>query len=730
MSQPINSQSLEEILKLILDAKDEPTVLLLKGFVNSLRVDLKKTDSLKQKSEYGDLVNQKIDELIKLLTKHPKYANGLGCFLLSLINRYDPNSVYANIGMGGGASFIQKLTQLISHRMLPMIIDENDIMSLVDEVFDNDDDIKWLLSIDTQKFDVLIDSIHLDEDDLHLVATAKNNILNAMVILSQRISGMGLNTELMSKYPQMHDYSSSFVAQAQETLHYVDGYRKLHKLDNLTDHTPSDDISPKHLQVMLEQCSDIVQTVRKQVYKTGITVTLSSLLLILEKRINRMELLVDLVADYQSDRDKSVFALLKSHVKHSKKRFSILALINDNTRLLSKKVTENASKVGEHYITTDRAGYFMMFKKAAIGGLIIPIMATIKILSYEVDLAPLWRAVIDSLIYGLGFVFIHVIHGTVATKQPAMTAAAIATTISHQQGNKSKHQLNTLSELIVDITRSQSVAIAGNIMLAMPIALILSVLWFSVFGTNFVDNYKAGTLLADLNPITSLAIPHAMLAGVFLFLSGLIGGYYDNLATTNKIKARILKHKPLNKLLPAHKVKQFALYIENNLGAIMSNFLFGMLLGSAGTIGYILGLPLDIRHIAFASANFAHGLYNIDAAAITLWLVAISAIGVLLIGLANLVVSFSLALFVALRSKHVNFYEWGELMRMVFVHLITHPLDFLYPRETPIKYQHIDNEGHILHDDANSIAMQKNADEHHIIRDLPRKSVDNNSDNE
>lgn len=713
-----NTQSIELSLKLILAVKDEPNIALFKGLIDSLRVTAKDLT----RTQYNEQVNHKIDELIKLLSNHPHYSTGLGCFLLSLINQYEPTSVYADIGINSGTSFLQKLTQLISHRVLPMIVDDNDIMSLMDTVFDKDDDIKWLLNIDAAKYDVLIDCIHLNDEDLHLVATAKNNILNAMVILSQRISGMGLNAELMSKYPHMLNYSSSFVAQAQETLHYVDDYRKLHQLDNLTDYIPTNDISPDHLQVMLEQCRDIVKTIRKQIYRTGVTVKLSSLLLVLEKSINRMELLIGLVSDYQSERDKSIFSLLKSLVKHNKKRYSILSLINDNTRLLSKKVTENASKVGEHYITTDRAGYFKMFKKAAIGGLIIPIMATIKILSYELELAPLWRAVIDSLIYGLGFVFIHIIHGTVATKQPAMTAAAIATTISYQQGSKTKHQLKTLSELIVDITRSQAIAIAGNIMLAMPIALVVSMLWLYLSGGHFVNSYKATALLADLNPLTSLAIPHAMLAGVFLFLSGLIGGYYDNLATSNRIKERITKQKLLNKLLPIEKLQRFALYIENNLGAIMSNFLFGMLLGSAGTIGYILGLPLDIRHIAFASANLAHGLYNIDAAAITVYLMVISFIGVLLIGLANLVVSFSLALLVAMRSKDVTFSEWGELIRMVFVHLITHPLDFLFPRDTPIPYQHIDNEGHLLHDNV-AVQSYQYVDEQNIIRPLPNKPI-------
>jgi hypothetical protein len=44
-------------------------------------------------------------------------------------------------------------------------------------------------------------------------------------------------------------------------------------------------------------------------------------------------------------------------------------------------------------------------------------------------------------------------------------------------------------------------------------------------------------------------------------------------------------------------------YIQDRLGGIMGNFLFGCMLGSTGVIGTILGLPLDIRHIAFSSAN-------------------------------------------------------------------------------------------------------------------------------
>ena len=46
--------------------------------------------------------------------------------------------------------------------------------------------------------------------------------------------------------------------------------------------------------------------------------------------------------------------------------------------------------------------------------------------------------------YALGFMLIHVLHFTVATKQPMMTAAALAATVQHQKAVKQLKLLNWL----------------------------------------------------------------------------------------------------------------------------------------------------------------------------------------------------------------------------------------------------------------------------------------------
>jgi site-specific recombinase len=72
-----------------------------------------------------------------------------------------------------------------------------------------------------------------------------------------------------------------------------------------------------------------------------------------------------------------------------------------------------------------------------------------------------------------------------------------------------------------------------------------------------------------------------------------------------------------------------------------------VLLGITGYIGYLLSLPLDIRHVAFASANLGYAT-AVPARALEFLLYLVF---VLLIGAVNLWVSFGLALYVALKAR-------------------------------------------------------------------------------
>ena len=698
---------LKRILQQITALSDVPDAAVLRRLIDELRASEKEPE----------LANQNIQSLIDILRQHPEYGDGLSSFVLRLIIQYRQIALYTDTGIMSDQGFFISLRRLIGHRFLPLLPQEDSVVELVGYLFSKRSDERWLANIEKEKWDELVALLKVEEKHLDLVATAKNSILNAIIILSYRISGIGLHPDLMESYPQILNYSASFVAQNQEAVLFVNQYRQAHELDTLTDITPENAVDPAPLLVMIEQCEDIVATVRKRIYKTGISIRLTNMMLRLDQSLQRIRILTELVTENAQKRDNAIIELIQTLITTANRRYSIGYLIDNNTKLLSRKVTENASRVGEHYISTDKAGYQQMFKKASIGGFVIAFMATIKILAYQLALAPIGRAFINSMIYGLGFVFIHVIRGTVATKQPAMTAAAIASTISEGSGKKS-HQLTKLSELVVDILRTQFIAIMGNVMMAIPVALLISFAWLQYTGTPMIGSERADHLLHDLDPFRSLALPHAAIAGVYLFLSGLIAGYYDNLAVYNHVGARIQRHRLLKAILPSSWLKRLGGFVEANLGAIMGNFLFGVFLGSTATIGFIFGLPIDIRHIAFASANLAHGLFNLSADQMSWNIILLSLLGVILIGMVNLIVSFSLALFVALRSKEVQFFEWGRLTKLVFGHIISHPSDFFWPRNKPMKYARIDSQGHMIFDDTSAQKGGKPLPSNYVVRRL------------
>ena len=326
-----------------------------------------------------------------------------------------------------------------------------------------------------------------------------------------------------------------------------------------------------------------------------------------------------------------------------------------------------------------------MYKSAAGAGVIIAIMATLKILSARLVLAPMMQAFVFSMNYSFGFMLIHVLHFTVATKQPAMTAAALAATVQQRKGSKTA-QIAELAALIINIIRTQFIAILGNISIAIPVAAIITLLWEYGLHEPLLTHTKASHTLHSLNPFTSLAIPHAAIAGICLFFSGLIAGYFDNMAIYRKVGLRLKAHAKLKQVLGQERLNRFAVYIEGNLGALAGNFLFGIMLGSMGTIGFILGLPLDIRHIAFASANFIQGLINLNDTP-ELGLIFVSFLGVLLIGLTNLFVSFTLTIIVALRARRVRFEQWKPLAKLVLTHFLTRPSDFFWPPKTPLEVE-------------------------------------------
>ena len=639
-----------------------------------------------KKPNDAEEVKQRIHALIKILLLTPTSATLLQNFLLKLMSQYKQISLYADSGILSLDGFWNQLGQRLGAHFLPLVEDANQLKTLVGKVFHKQSDGEWLDLIENQDWITLFNLIGESQSNTNEKQVCKTDLIKAITVLSYRISGIGLYPEFINAQPDIIEYESPFLVQNREIVEFIEKYKQqIHQQDTVAVLAPPD---ASQAFVMLDQCREVVLKIRRATKRIGVSISLTYLLSLLEQALDRIELLLGLLASKNDFHSIALGQLITDLTQAHYDEKSVRHLLNSTSELIALQVTENASKTGEHYVSTDKKGFFGMYKAAAGAGAIIAVMATLKILTTRLVLAPFMHAFLYSMNYGLGFMLIHVLHFTVATKQPAMTAAALAATVQQQKGSKTA-QIAELAALIINIIRTQFIAILGNISIAIPVAALITFLWQYSLGEPLLSPIKAAKTLHDLNPFTSLAIPHAAIAGVCLFLSGLIAGYFDNLAVYRKVGPRLKQHRRLKRWMGQARLDKFANYIETNLGALAGNFLFGIMLGSMGTIGFILGLPLDIRHIAFASANFIQGLMTVSGAP-DLGLIIVSFLGVMLIGLTNLFVSFTLTIIVALRARRVRFSQWKPLAKLVITHFLTRPSDFFWPPKQPVEVEEQD----------------------------------------
>ncbi len=626
-----------------------------------------------QAADDVDEATRNLQALCHVLDNNPEQARALRMYLDRVISSRKLSHLLTETGITLSIGFWGAVWHRLSHRWLPPVARDEYFKDVFGKIFYRTDDYRWVCGVDDAVWISVAQAIEFQHGEAALLhAQLRKELLGAIQVLSYRISAIGLESELVRNYPAIEDYESPFLRQNAELNDYISAYENW-----LTDPGVVREDS-LHLEVLLTQCEEIVSKIRRVSTVHGISISLTRLLLRLTQSIDRLRALLALLdASQANDAIPAAVRLFKELVTADNRRYNLPDLVETNTELLAQQITENASRTGEHYIAENRSEYAAMLRSAAGAGFIIGFMAMLKIFASYLRAAPLVDAFLFSLNYSLGFMLIHVLHFTVATKQPAMTAALMALAI-----DRSKQKLDELAELAVRIMRSQFIAIVGNVALAMPVAYLIAWMWGLLTGQPLADPDKAQHLLHDLDPIHSLAIPHAAIGGVCLFLAGLISGYYDNKAAYSNIAARLRQLNWLGRLLGKARLRRIANYIGDNLGALAGNFLFGVMIGSVGTLGFFFGLPLEIRHITLSSANFVFALVGLgNQLSVAQWMLSLS--GLALIALTNLAVSFALALTVALRSRRVNLNQEWSVAGILWRRFWSAPRDFFLPPPEP-----------------------------------------------
>lgn len=567
-------------------------------------------------------------------------------------------------------SFFPELKKRILNKVLPPVENENTVWYMIDNVsLSPQKDLKFFQNLPENEVDEFLKL--LEASDFITKPVVKKELIFAMNILSWRATGMAMEVEVVRMAPEYRNFDNPFLALQNE----LEGLAE--ELDNNPElQLHSKDSRYKQIKIYAEQCLEFVTIAFKNSAKYGISGKINQSLLKIRQQTNRIYEIVQLLV---IDEDKDVFInskqLIFNIIRYKSHKNNISELVNDSTRLISHLITNHTAETGSHYITSSRKEYMKMFYKASGGGIIVGALCVLKMLYGYFPGSDFFHAFLYSMNYAMGFIMIYLMGFTLATKQPAMTAATMTKVLSEEGGGTRNN--TEFAHLVSQLFRSQFIAFVGNVLLSFPIALII-IYGLDVFTSQNMAIDRADKLLKDLDPFKSKAILHASIAGFYLFISGIISGNIGNNSVFYQIPERIAKNLSIRKFFGKKFAKGLSKYYAKNWPGIISNFWFGVFLGATAPVGLFLGLDLDIRHITFAAGNFALGLYGKDFSvdSYTFW---ISFITVFLIGFFNFLVSFTLSMFLAFRSRKLNFGQVGEIYKEIFRYFLKNPLRFFIP---------------------------------------------------
>ncbi len=612
----------------------------------------------------------KLIYILDTLKVNEAFREGMQNIFGHILKKYSFQSLFTSTGIHTSGTIFSEMLRQMRHKILPPLVEKKSLYYLLDLAFYKKNDYQWVQAVPIELWVELFKFIA--DENLTESNSLRHNLAESLSTLTYRVLYLGLEDELSKKVKDNESITQPFIEQNKHLLTFI----HIATLENDNDYIIRTQ-GEKCLKE-LDNCLAIIEQIRTNTTIYGTSLGQSYLLRRTEQQIARMKIIIHYLMpnDIPEQTIKNTARLFVSFVENINKRFSIIELYQKNSNMLAYQIAEHKSSSGEHYITTTRKEYHKFFLSAAAGGVIIAFAAILKALLHKLDFAEFWQYFLYSLNYAIAFVALFITGATLATKQPTMTASALASSLDSKKGGVS---LNNLALTFAKVWRSQFASFAGNLIVVFPLSFLLAYLWQLATGNMLLDNDAyALQSLHDQNPLKSLAWFYACITGVCLFTSGIITGYVDNKMIYSDVKARIVEHKLLKQNISKPKLEKIANYTEKNLGGIIGNISLGFMLGYAGLVGVFFGLPFDIRHITISTAYYAFGVEGLNgnlSAFDWIW----TTIGVIGIGFFNFLISFSLAFYVALRSRNVRIRSLPRVGKLIWKVFLKYPIDFIYP---------------------------------------------------
>lgn len=559
-------------------------------------------------------------------------------------------NAFADYGILSSRGLFPEIYLRFKHKILPVNSDNDELHHFFNFVFAQPKDYLWVQRINFSSWEAIAKLIDSNQLVSHTEKVA-GQLYNAIIILCHRLTSIGIDPYLVTKLPKFDDSDSPFFELNLQASLFVK--------NNLSNSSVYVDDEVIKILTTIDCVENLFNEIQNKKDEIGTSLHLTLLLIRARQHIGRLRLLLNLfITKQESDKVLTVSKLFMDLVKAEQTKNSIRALIKENTNLLAYRIVSHTSEKGEHYIGFSNKENQKLFRSAMGGGLVVVFLVYIKHYIHVMNFSLFFEGFLFGLNYGLGFVLMHLLHLTLATKQPSMTAAYIAESIDNASDSSKKPWM-----MFKQIIRSQLVSLIGNLVIVLPLCFLIAWTLNHYFHYSVFDYTGVKSQMYSNHPMYSASLIYACITGLFLSLSGIVIGYLDNKVIFSEIGARIIKHPKL-KIYSEKKTKKIAGFVTRNLGGILGNLFLGFCLGMAGNVGKFIGLPFDIRHITISAGNFGISLGSSQSYRLDLIITVF--IGIILIGLINIVSSFLISFIVACRSRDLSLKQSLKILLGVY----------------------------------------------------------------
>ena len=610
----------------------------------------------------------RLKHLLGVLDRHPEHQVRVAELLRRIWSGVDSAALLADFGFAPRMDLWRELARRLRARVLPLTPATTDLGELFPLLFPQADDAAWLLAIDATTLERLRTYVAPERGS----SAWRTPFVEAIVFLASAVRASGFSPTLRLRMSQQLLADQPF-RQLARIAEQVGGHAL--GFDGKT--TPETEAAllqeAQYLRALLDVCRRCADSVHDHLEEHGVSVNVVFEVDQLRERTHRMDALLTCVISPEPARE--VARLLAELVRTADEGRSVGALMSRHYSLLARQVAERSAETGEHYITRDRDEYRRMLRAAAGGGALMAGTTLLKFALLALGLSAFWGGFWAGVNYAASFVIIQVLHFTVATKQPAMTAPAMAAKLTDLSDDA---RVEGFVDEVAHLIRSQAAGILGNLALVAPIVWGVQWLTRAAFGAPLVGHQAADYVLKSLTLLGPTAL-FAAFTGVLLFVSSLIAGWAENWFVWHRLDSAIAWNPRIVATLGAPRAARWAAYWRTNISGIAANISLGMMLGVVPVVALFFGLPLEVRHVTLSTGQLAAALGSEGVGLLRQggfwWCVA----GIAVTGVLNLGVSFLLAFKVALRSREIRLADRSRIYRAIRARLWAKPLSFVVP---------------------------------------------------